>query len=67
MKNKEVIEVAKEIGIDIKNHISSVTKDEEKKLLEKISNRSEKKEKVKKETEIKNNKENKIMICKKLP
>lgn len=59
MKNKEVIEVAKEIGIDIKNHLSSVTKEEEKKLLEKISNRSEKKEKVKKETEIKNNKENK--------
>lgn len=59
MKNKEVIEVAKEIGIDIKNHLNSVTEDEEKKLLEKISNRSDKKEKVKKETEIKKNKENK--------
>lgn len=59
MKNKEVIEVAKEIGIDIKNHLNNVTEDEEKKLLEKISNRSDKKEKVKKETEIKNNKENK--------
>ena len=59
MKNKEIIEVAKEIGIDIKNHLNSVTEDEEKKLLEKISNRSDKKEKVKKETEIKKNKENK--------
>lgn len=59
MKNKEVIEVAKEIGIDIKNHLNNVTEDEEKKLLEKISNRSDKKEKVKKETEIKKNKENK--------
>lgn len=59
MKNKEVIEVAKEIGIDIKNHLNSITEDEEKKLLEKISNRSDKKEKVKKETEIKKNKENK--------
>lgn len=58
MKSKEVIDIAKDIGIDIKNHLSNVTEENEKKLLEKISNRSSKKEKVGKETE-KKNKENK--------
>ena len=55
--SKEIISKAKELGIEIKTHLSSITEDEAKKITDKFSPNNKKESKDKKnEVDSKNNK-----------